>query len=207
MPNDPKKVVERGYDQVAAAYNQLDKETEWPRLRWLRTMLAHLGAGASVLDLGCGNGDPACIEIAKTHSVTGVDISQTQIDLARKNVPAGTFIQGDLASVDFPAQAFDAVASFYTLEHIPRREHAEVLKRIHGWLRSGGLLLFSIEAGDYDDETGDWLGVPMFISTYDPDTMRGLVTDAGFDVLETAIENQMEQGGEIPYLWVLARKR
>jgi SAM-dependent methyltransferase len=144
-----------------------------------------ISAGFAVLDLGCGSEDPADVEIAKRHKVTGVDISQAQIDLARRNVPSGTFLHADSGAIDFPPAAFDAAVSFYTLEHILRAEHAAILQRICGWLRPGGLLLISMEAGEYDNVEGTWLGVPMFLSCYDPDTMLRLVEDAGI-VLSTA---------------------
>jgi ubiquinone/menaquinone biosynthesis C-methylase UbiE len=204
---DPKRVVEQGYDRVAREYARLDDAADWPRMRWLQKLLNRLQPGASVLDLGCGSGEPADVEIAKEHHVTGVDISETQITLARQNVPAGTFLHGDAGSVEFPAGSFDAVISFYTLEHIPRAEHAALLERIAEWLRPGGLLLISMEAGDYDDVTGEWLGVPMFLSCFDPETTQRLVAEAGFELLESLIETQLEQHSEVPYLWVLARKR
>jgi ubiquinone/menaquinone biosynthesis C-methylase UbiE len=204
---DPKRVVERGYDQVAHDYARLEWEPEWPRMRWLRKLLNRLEPGSSVLDLGCGSGKPADVEISKEHQVTGVDISQTQIDLARQNVPTGYFLHGDAGSVEFPQSSFDAVVSFYTLEHIPREEHKTVLRRIYNWLRVRGLLLISMEAGDYDDVMGEWLGVPMFISCYDPDTMKQMVNEAGFELLETAIETQLEGGNDIPFLWMLGQKR
>jgi cyclopropane fatty-acyl-phospholipid synthase-like methyltransferase len=203
---DPKRVVEKGYDQVAQKYSQLEGEVEWPRMRWLRKVLRRLEPGAAVLDLGCGAGDPADIKIAKDHKVFGVDISGKQIDLARQNVPEGIFIQGDAGTVDFAREFFEAVVSFYTLEHIPRKEHLGILKRIHSWLKPKGLVLISIEAGDYDDHTGEWLGVPMFISCYDPETMWAMVKDAGYEIIETAIENQVEGGSQVPFLWILGQK-
>lgn len=204
---DPKRVVEQGYDRVAHEYARLEDAAGWPRMRWLRKLLDRLQPGASVLDLGCGSGEPADVEIAKAHLVTGVDISETQIALARRNVPAGTFLHGDAGSVEFGAGSFDAAVSFYTLEHIPRAEHAALLGRIAKWLRPGGLLLISMEAGDYDDVVGEWLGVPMFLSCFDPETTRRLVVEAGFELLESAIETQREQQSDVPYLWVLARRR
>lgn len=207
MPKSPKTLVEEGYDQVAEAYSRLEGDSKWPRMKWLGKILARLDTGSEVLDLGCGSGDPADIEISRLHQVTGVDISNAQVKLARRNVPQGKFIHGDLGVLDFPDSSFDAVVSFYTLEHLPREQHGEILKRIHGWLRPGGLLLFSCEAGDMNDVTGQWLGVPMFISVFDPKTMRRVVQNAGFELVETEIESQLEQGREVPYLWVLAKRR
>ena len=82
-----------------------------------------------------------------------------------------------------------------------------IRQHIHQWLRPGGLLLISLEAGDYEAVMGEWLGVPMFLSCYDPETMKRLVVEVGFELLETAIEAQLERNNEVPYLWLLARKR
>ena len=207
MPKSPKTIVEEGYDQLAEAYSRLEGNAEWPRMKWLGKVLAGLNPGSDVLDLGCGSGDPADIEIARLHQIIGVDISNAQVELARQNVPQGKFIHGDLGALDFPDNSFDAVVSFYTLEHLPREQHEEILRRVHSWLRPEGLLLFSHEAGDMKDVTGEWLGVPMFISVFDPETMRRVVQDAGFELVETRIESQLERNREVPYLWVLAKGR
>ena len=204
--NDSKQIVAQGYDQVAGQYARLEEGAEWPRLRWLKKLLARLEPGSAVLDLGCGSGDPADIEIAKAHQVTGIDISQAQIRLARENVPTGTFIHGDAGSVTFPEASFAAVVSFYTLEHLPREEHQPLLERIYQWLQGGGYLLISTEAAEVEGVVGEWLNVPMFFSCFDPETVKRLVKGAGFEILETAVEEQVEGGSEIPYLWLLARK-
>lgn len=205
-PQDPKRIVAEGYDRAAQAYSRLDETGEWPRLRWLRKVLEQLPPGAPVLDLGCGSGDPADIEIAKQHQVTGVDISAAQIELARKRVPEGTFIHGDAASLAIPAGSFAAVVSFYTLEHIPRWQHAALLARLCEWLQPGGLLLVSMEAGEVEGIVSEWLEVPMYFSCYDPETTRELIRAAGFEIVEYAVETQLEGETEIPYHWVLARK-
>lgn len=204
-PNDPKQLVEEGYDHVADRYAHLEGDSDWPRLRWLARLLTKLVPASHVLDLGCGSGEPADVEIAKTHRLTGVDISQAQIKLARKNVPTGTFIHADAASVEFPDGTFNAVVSFYTLEHIPREEHPKLLKRVYNWLTPGGFFLLSTEAGEYNG-IGEWLGVPMYFSSYDPETLKDYVIQEGFEIIETAIENQWEEDHEVPYLWLLARR-
>lgn len=204
--SDAKRLVAQGYDQVVDAYSQLENEVPWPRMRWLKKLLHQLPAGSEILDLGCGSGEPADVEIAKSHAVTGVDISQAQIALARENVPSGQFIQADLESVTFPEASFNAVVSFYTLEHLPRTEHGTILQRIYQWLLGGGYFLISTEAGEVEEIVSEWLGVPMYFSCFAPETLKQMVRDTGFEIVETAIETQIEGGNEIPYLWLLARK-
>jgi ubiquinone/menaquinone biosynthesis C-methylase UbiE len=203
---EPKRIVQRGYDEVAREYARLEGEQVWPRMRWLAMVLDTLEPGSDVLDLGCGSGVPADVEIAKLHDLTGVDISEEQIRLARENVPKGRFLCGDASALTLAPDSFDAVISFYTLEHIPRVEHAELLRKIHRWLRPGGHLLMSMEAGDYDDVIGHWLGVSMFLSCFPPQEMKPMVVEAGFEILETRVETQREAEREIPYFWLLARR-
>lgn len=209
MPNDKKSTfaeyAERGYDKVAAEYAELEGAAKWPRMSWLAMLLDLLRPASAVLDLGCGSGDPADVEIAKNHTITGVDVSSVQIELAKKNVPSGSFIHGDLEYVSFDAGSFDAVVMFYAIEHVPRLRHRPLLEKIRGWIRPGGYLLFTTEAADYDEVSGEWLGVPMVLSCFEPETTKQIVRDSGFDIVETAVESQLEGVVEIPYLWVLAQ--
>ena len=202
---DPRQLSEAFFDELADDYQRWE-QVEWPRLRWLRKVLQRLEPGSSVLDLGCGSGDPADIEIARQHRVTGVDHSIAQIERARRNVPAGHFIHGDLAAPELPRSSFDAVVSFYALEGIPRAEHAAVLRHAHDLSRPGGYLLLGTEPMDREAATGVYRGMRMVISGHDADTLLALVRDAGFRVLESQIETQIERGHDVPYLWVLAQR-
>lgn len=204
--NGPKQVVAQGYNRAAQAYGRLENETEWPRTRWLKKLLDRLPPEAHVLDLGCGFGVPTDVEIAKNHKVTGVDISQAQIDQAHQNVPAGHFICTDAASVRFAAATFAAVVCFYTLEHLPREDHQQLLQDIFTWLQPGGYLLISTEAEEVEGIISEWLGVPMFFSSYDPETIKRFIQETGFELLEATFEEQTEADTVISYLWIFAQK-
>lgn len=67
-------------------------------------------AGLRVLEVGCGTGQL----LAQLHPAEGVgiDFSQNMIDIARRNFPALTFIQGDAEDTDFMAsigKKFDVI--------------------------------------------------------------------------------------------------
>jgi cyclopropane fatty-acyl-phospholipid synthase-like methyltransferase len=122
-------------------------------------------------------------------------------------VPDGNYIHGDVESIEFQKHAFDAVVSFYTIEHIPREEHKTILERINQWLRPSGYLLISTEAAEFEGGVGEWLGVPVYFSSYGPERMKQMVVEKGFEILETEIETQIENGIEVPFLWILCRKK
>jgi SAM-dependent methyltransferase len=206
LPPETNALAEVAYDTVYAEYNRMAENDNWPRMRWLKKLLDTLPNDSAVLDVGCGSAVPAGEHIAAKHRLTGFDISQAQVELARRNVPTGVFHKADLSTVQFPDGTFDAVVSFYTPEQVPRRTHGEVFSRIAAWLKPGGHLLFSVEAADYDDAEGTWLGMPIFLSVHKPETTKALVAEAGFRLLESSIEKQFEQDHDIAYLWVLAQR-
>ena len=198
----------RGYDLVADAYAELECAADWPRMRWLEDLLQRVPPHSRVLDLGCGSGLPATRAIVERgHAVIAVDVSREQLRRARRNVPQAEFVLASALDLDLAPGSLDAVVSFYVIEHMPRELHATLFGSIHGWLRDEGRLLLTFEVGNRPSRVDEWLGVPMFFSHHDSATNLRLVREAGFDVVRTAEETQIEGGSPVPYLWVLAQKR
>jgi SAM-dependent methyltransferase len=207
---DPKRVVRDGYDAISDRYTAWSAEHDWaPRREHVKRLVELLPSGAHVLELGCGAGIPATVELARHFDVTGVDISAAQLGRARENVPAARFVHGDIASVDLPEGQFDAVAAFYSLTHVPREEQPAVLARVARWLRPGGLFVASLGAhGNEATYERDWHGATMFFSSFDADTNLRLVNEAGFGVIDSAVIAQDEgELGTATFCWVVARRR
>ncbi len=208
VTDDPKQIVQRGYDAIAERYLAWSSDRPSPiRQRALELLLAELPPDSLVLELGCGAGLPMTAALAEHHRLHGVDISARQIALATQNVPRATFQRADMASIDFPPDTLDAVVAFYAFGHLPREEQGLLLERIAGWLRPGGLFFATMGAhtdpGTVED---DWLGAPMFFSHHDAKTNRGLVEAAGFTVSWAEVWSEDEDGEPVEFLWVLARK-
>lgn len=205
---DPKKLVEQGYDRIAGRHHEWGGQARpGEKARHAAALFDRLPDGAAVLELGCGSGSSTTTRLAERFRLTGVDISARQIELICQAIPAATFIQADMATLDFPAASFDAVAAFYSIIHLPRGEHAGLLRRIATWLRPGGLLVATM--GARSTEVGyehDWLGAPMYWSHFDSETNRRLVEQAGLTLLAAQEETAEEHGTPSTFLWVVARK-
>jgi hypothetical protein len=99
------------------------------------------------------------------------------------------------------------VIALYSVSHLPREEHASLFERVARWLRPDGLFLATLGASDSADWIGDWLGQPMFFSSFGADANRRLIEAAGFELVIDEVLDTIEPEGMVPFLWVLARKR
>jgi len=204
-----KRVVAEGYDRMADRYAMwaaaIARDPRDPRDRLISRIASELPPRSRVLDLGCGSGVPSTMALADRFDVVGVDFSTAQIERARVNVPSATFIVGDLTEVEFAVGSFEAVTAFHSLDHVPREEHARLFARVSRWLVPSGLFLASFGLADEADWTGEWLGVPMYFSSYDPTTTRGMLARSGFELLVDEIVEMHEPEELASFLWVLAR--
>jgi SAM-dependent methyltransferase len=183
-------LVRRGYDAVSRAYrsdlgesNADRAETTSTYRGWINAVASQLARGARVLDLGCGAGVPADRLLVEAGlDVTGVDISQVQIDRARVLVPEATFICCDIVEYALEPSSFDAIISLYTLIHVPLDDQRALIPRIFAALHPGGLFLAIV---GHEQWTGveDYLGAPMFWEHADTATYLTWFRDDGFDVL------------------------
>ncbi|MFC0534056.1 class I SAM-dependent methyltransferase [Phytohabitans kaempferiae] len=181
---DPADVVRRGYDAISHLYRQ-DGDLPAEYLGWISVLRTRIPPRARVLDLGCGCGVPVAKVLADTgHAVTGVDLSDVQIERARRLVPGATFLRADATEVDFPAGSFDAVVCLYALIHMPLDRQPPLIARVAGWLRPGGWLVATTGAQAWTGTEAGWLGgeATMWWSHADAATYRGWITEAGLSV-------------------------
>jgi 2-polyprenyl-3-methyl-5-hydroxy-6-metoxy-1,4-benzoquinol methylase len=198
---DESDLVRRGYDALSYRYRS-DDAAEDEYAPWLAELRARLPAGGSVLDLGCGNGVPVARSLAAAgYQVTGVDISDVQVERARRLVPAGTFIRADATVVELPPQSFDAIVCLYSLIHMPLAAQPGLLRRAAGWLRPAGWLLAVTGHSAWTGTEDNWLGgpAPMRWSQADAGTYRSWLEQAGLQV--TAQEFVPEGPGGHELFW------
>src|SRR5262249_61154649 len=102
--DDPKHLVAAGYDAMAARLEEWQRQIVGsPRIRYLDQLLALLPPHPDLLELGCGAGVESTRVLAEHGRLTGVDISEAQLALARQRIPAATFIRAALAELRFAA--------------------------------------------------------------------------------------------------------
>jgi len=202
---DYKKTVREGYNHIAERY-LAERTHDSQDVRLLHELIERLPASAKVLDAGCGAGVPISQMLSERFQLTGVDFSEAQIELARKNVPNGEFICQDMTDLDFAENTFDGIASYYAIIHIPREEHQSLLQNLQRMLKPGGLALLCLGAEHViEDIDESYLGTRMYWSHYDAGTYLAMLKDCGFSIVWSKFvpDESCEGAG---HLFVLAQK-
>jgi SAM-dependent methyltransferase len=199
-----KKTVRDGYNAIATQYLEARTKKSADMLL-LDDIVQKLPAKAHVLDAGCGAGVPVAKILSERFDVTGVDFSETQIELAKENVPGATFICQDMTKLEFPANSFDGICSFYAIIHVPRKEHRALLRNFYYMLKPEGLALLCLGAEDLlDDIEDDFHGHRMYWSHYDAATYQSMLKEIGFSILFAKIVPDETYDGQ--HLFVLVQK-
>jgi ubiquinone/menaquinone biosynthesis C-methylase UbiE len=134
--------------------------------------------------------------------VTGVDLSEVQLERARRLVPAATFVRADVTALSFPAESFDAVVAFYSLIHVPLAAQPALLTSFAEWLVPGGHLALITGWTAWTGSEDGWLGgeATMWWSHADVETYDRWLSEAGFAVLRW--EYVPEEDGGHSLFWV-----
>lgn len=174
----------RAFDLIGAHYDEVFPHKEGQRAAgdWLA---ARIEPGAHVLDVGCGTGRPTARQLTDAGlRVTGIDISERMLDLAREAVPEATFRRADVTGLDTSWGPYAGVVAFFSLLMLTRAQVATTLRLLHTLLDPGGHLALAMVEADLDDVEMSFLGTPVRLTGYPRADLRAVVEDAGFEVLE-----------------------
>jgi SAM-dependent methyltransferase len=154
-----------------------------------RLIDAMVGRSARILDAGCGPGRVGAILFGAGHRVVGVDGDPALIAAAEEDHPGPTWLVGDLAELDLPAQGvdepFDAiVCAGNVMAFLAASTRKVVLERLGAHLADDGRLVTGFGTGrdyEFDDFFADaaaaGLGVDLCSSTWD---LRPFAEDSDF---------------------------
>jgi len=142
--------------------------------------------GKKLLDVGSGDGRDAKFFSNHGFDVTGVDLSDALIALAKENAPKAHFVKMDMRALDFPPDSFDAVWMVTSLLHVPKKDVPKTLATTCKVMKKGALLYICVKIGDGETQIADKRydeKAVKFYSYFSPTEMKQLVIDAGLRIL------------------------
>jgi SAM-dependent methyltransferase len=184
MNNDPQEQLRTEFNEWARAGKGADMEKGHRPVGEQAIERMRVPSDARVLDVGCGSGWASRLlaGFAIKGRVTGIDISDEMISLARESSRAFPQCDFEIASAEqlpFSDHEFTHAFSMESLYYY--RDIPKALKEIHRVLRPGGVFVAVVDLYLENEASHQWidkLNVPVeLLST---DSYRSLFLDAGF---------------------------
>lgn len=181
------------YDRIAEDWHRDHQDDDW----WVAgtdAFIDLLRPGQTVLDVGCGTGVKAGYLAKRGLRVTGVDLSEGMVAIARREHPEIPFFVEDLKYLERIEGSFDGVFAQAVLLHVPKQDVPEALGQLVGKLKPGGYLYLAVKErrpGGPEEETvteEDYgYRYERFFSYFTSEELEGLVQEAGCEVVLNGI--------------------
>lgn len=182
-----KKNAYLSYEKIATWFDA-HRSRDLFEKAWLDKALSLLPNAPTILDLGCGMGEPIIPYLLEKGSVvTGVDGSAKLVSLAKSRLPGVEFILCDMRDLDLKKQ-YDMVLAWHSFFHLSQDDQQKMFTVSASHLKLGGVLLFTSgeEEGEIWGENG---GEQLYHASFSPEDYKELLTNHGFDVIDHKIDD------------------
>ena len=172
-----------------------------------------LTKNASVLDFGCGPGLPITKELVKRgFKVTAIDISDTMIKVAEKNVPEAKYFRVSMTDINFENE-FDGIFSGYTMLCLDPNNFEIAAKKAVKSLKRGGFFFLALneppsEGHDDAENYTEIMGQKMYSRPYTENEIRAVFSKLNMKILKVERETVTSEAyGDESTLLVLMQKQ
>ncbi|MFJ3076539.1 class I SAM-dependent DNA methyltransferase [Pseudomonas sp. NPDC087029] len=193
MPHHPSadQIIDL-YDRNASTWNDLRGNRLIER-KWIERFHALLQPTATVLDLGCGSGQPvARFLIESGLSVVGVDSSTQMIALCTAQFPNQHWLQADMRTLDL-ARQFAGILAWNSFFHLKPDDQRQMFAVFQRHAAPGALLMFT-SGPSHGEALGEFQGETLYHASLDPQEYRARLHEHGFEVLDHIAEDP-DSGG------------
>ena len=174
--------VRRAWDEVSETYAR-QRDPTGSDADLLADLVDLVGADATVLDVGCGDGARTLANLPEGS--VGLDVSRRGLELARETVPGARLLQGEMTQLPLATDSVDAVTAYHAVFHVPRADHPAVYREFARVLRPGGTLLMTLPGGRFETVREGWMGGRMLFSAPGREATLSQLREAGFTDVRT----------------------
>jgi trans-aconitate methyltransferase len=175
------------YERGAAAWDR-QRGRDLFEKPWLDRFAALLPERGSILDLGCGMGEPiGRYLIERGFAVTGVDSSPSLIALCRERFPEHEWIVADMRELEL-GRRFDGVLAWHSFFHLSPQDQRPMFARFASHAKPGAPLMFT--SGPEEGESiGTWESESLYHGSLDPAEYEALLETEGFHLVERRLRD------------------
>ena len=178
------------YERHADAWVQarLRESTLYERL-WLDRFSALLPPAASILDCGCGAGEPIARYLTQCgYAVMGIDSSLAMVRMFQARLPGQRAVVADMRTLCLPETFHGILAwdSFFHLDHSDQRKMFPIFRK----LAALGTALMFTSGPSHGEIVGQLEGEPLYHASLDGAEYRQLLEEQGFAVVDHQAEDQ-----------------
>ena len=189
--------VWRAWDEVSETYAR-QRDPTGSDADLLADLVDLVGADATVLDVGCGDGARTLANLP--DGSVGLDVSRRGLELARETVPGARLLQGEMTQLPVAADSVDAITAYHAVFHVPRADHPAVYREFARVLRPGGTLLMTLPSGRFETVREGWMGGRMLFSAPGREATLSQLREAGFaDVRTRTVTDPLGSDAEFAF--------
>jgi SAM-dependent methyltransferase len=180
------------YQRHAREYDR-DRSRSLQERAWLDRFLIYVRPGGTVLDLGCGMGEPiARYLLDRGFRVVGVDGSPAMIELCRARFPDSEWLVADMRQLEL-GRRFEGLLAWNSFFHLGTDDQLAMFRRFASHAQSGAPLMFTGGAAE-----GEAIGVcckePLYHASLGPGQYEQLLVTNGFVLREYVAEDPQCDG-------------
>jgi SAM-dependent methyltransferase len=155
---------------------------------WLDRFLALLPPGGSILDIGCGSGEPIAQYFIETgYKLSGADSSLAMIDLCKTRFPNEAWAVADMRTLSLGSR-FNGILAWDSFFHLRQSDQRKMFLIFAKHAAPNATLMFT--SGPREGVAmGTYQGEPLYHASLDPDEYRALLNEQGFDVVSYVPED------------------
>lgn len=203
---DVKEITISSYNKTAEEYYKLVSKFELlPEVAAFVNLVKNKG---TILDLGCGPGHHSKYFSNIGFKVTGVDLSEEMIEIAKRVSPNSDFQIMDILELNSNKDSFDGIWASASLLHIPKNRIKSVLIKLNEILTNQGILYISLKEGKGSELFSDirYGGVDKFYVYYQLDEIQNILKDVGFNILEIKLKDKRTSYDTNSWIHVFCKK-
>lgn len=131
------------YQENAVRYDQ-ERGKSLIEKKYLDLFLKYLPYTKTVLDLGCGSGEPiARYLIDKGCYITGADYSEAMLDICRERFPDHDWVYTDMRDLQLN-ETYYGIISWGAFFHLNQEQQRKCLPQLCDHLHASGILMISV---------------------------------------------------------------